>query len=107
MIIRKQFHTEDEKTRIIEEMEDLFLIQVLYLIKGNFLVFSDSKPAPTLEDQINLITKEQAEKISILQEENSKLLLANAKKEIEINNVNKNLANVTLEIAKIKIEGAV
>lgn len=46
--------------------------------------------------------KELQNKISILQEQNANLLLDNAKKEIEINGLNKNLANVTLEIAKIK-----
>lgn len=52
------------------------------------------------KEQISL--EEQAKKISILQEQNANLLLDNAKKEIEINGLNKNLANVTLEIAKIK-----
>lgn len=50
---------------------------------------------PTWEEQVD-------NKISILQEQNANLLLDNAKKEIEINGLNKNLANVTLEIAKIK-----
>jgi hypothetical protein len=52
-------------------------------------------------ENMNLI-KEQADKISILNEQSSKLLLDNAKKEVEINTLNKNLSSMTLEVAKIK-----
>lgn len=54
------------------------------------------------QEKEQIALEEQAKKISILQEQNANLLLDNAKKEIEINGLNKNLANVTLEIAKIK-----
>lgn len=52
-------------------------------------------------DNMNLI-KEQTDKIDILNEQSSKLLLEKAKNEIQINALNKNLANVTLELAKVK-----
>lgn len=48
------------------------------------------------------VLDEYSKKINLLNTQNANLLLANAKKEIEINTLNKNLANVTLEVAKIK-----
>lgn len=48
-------------------------------------------------------TKEQSNKIDILNAQNANLLLASAKKEVEISALNKDLANITLEIAKMKV----
>lgn len=51
-----------------------------------------------LEEQ----NKESKDKISILEAENSKLLLDSAIKKNEIDTLDKNTANLTLEIAKMK-----
>lgn len=48
-------------------------------------------------------TKEQSNKIDILNAQNANLLLVSAKKEVEISALNKDLANITLEIAKMKV----
>lgn len=53
-----------------------------------------------IKEQVHL--EEQAKKIDILNAQNANLLLDNAKKEIEISTLNTNLANITLEVAKIK-----
>ncbi len=101
MYVEFEFKTSEEMKNIIEENKGMYLISIKYLLDNkNVICFST---VPTIEQHII----EQSNRISILEEENSKLLLDNAKKEIEINNTNKNIANVTLEIAKIKIEGAV
>lgn len=53
--------------------------------------------------EIDYLIVEQSKKIDILNAQNANLLLDNAKKEIEISTLNKNLANVTLEVAKMKV----
>ena len=99
MYIEFEFKTSEEMQSIIDSNTDKYLISIKYLLGNkNIICFST---VPTMEQQLT----EQAEKIAILEEQNSKLLLDNAKKEIEINNTNKNIANVTLEVAKLKIEG--
>lgn len=39
-----QFQSEDEKDSILAENKDLYLIEVMYITEGNFLVFSDTLP---------------------------------------------------------------
>lgn len=69
-------------------------------IAEEYLIIKKSEEDNEIKEQINL--EEQSKKIDILNSQNANLLLDNAKKEIEINYVNKKLANVTLEIAKMK-----
>ncbi|MGX4600236.1 hypothetical protein [Faecalimicrobium sp. JNUCC 81] len=57
---------------------------------------------PIYEDIPKSQTEILEDKISILNEQNSKLLLDKAKNEIQINTLNKNLANITLEVDKMK-----
>lgn len=69
-------------------------------VAKEYIRMQDEKKDVIKENQITL--EDQAKKIDILNAQNANLLLDNAKKEIEINTLNTNLANVTLEVAKIK-----
>ncbi|MGL4731247.1 MAG: hypothetical protein ACRCW0_06655 [Clostridium sp.] len=62
------------------------------------LVEKQSKKITILESK----NKESNKKIDTLNSQNANLLFDNAKKEIEIKNLNKNLANTILEIASMK-----
>lgn len=70
-------------------------------LKTKELEFS-YEPLPEIPQESNEIDIIK-DKIDILNAQNANLLLDNAKKEIEINTLNKNLANVTLEVAKMKV----
>lgn len=59
-------------------------------------------PLPEIPQEPNEIDVIK-DKIDILNAQNANLLLANAKKEVEINTLNNNLANITLEVAKMKV----
>lgn len=63
------------------------------------LVEKQSKEITILESK----NKESNKKIDTLNSQNANLLFDNAKKEIEIKNLNKNLANTILEVAKMKV----
>ncbi|MBO3443421.1 hypothetical protein [Clostridium sp. CCUG 7971] len=70
---------------------------------GKFVASVDAETKdPIYEDIPKNETQILRDEISILNEQNSKLLLDKAKNEIQINTLNKNLANVTLEVAKMK-----
>ena len=63
MIKKINYYSEDERNSILEENKDMYLIEHA----EKYLIFSDSPP-------IEVLQKEQGEKISILQAENSALL---------------------------------
>lgn len=75
MLYNIYFDNENEIEKIIDDNSDLYLIKITYDKNGNYLTFSENKNKyiPTLEEQLNEITKEQGEKISILESENEKL----------------------------------
>lgn len=75
MLYNIYFDNENEIEKIIDDNSDLYLIKITYDKNGNYLTFSENKNEyiPTLEEQLNEITKEQGNKISILEEENEKL----------------------------------
>lgn len=83
-MLKIQFRTEKEKYELIENNKDKFLISVMYLFDGNFLLFSDKKPSPTIEDQYNELLNEQGNKISILEAENEKLKVEQEQQNEEI-----------------------
>lgn len=56
-------------------------------------------PKVSVEDLI----KAQDNQIDSLKNQNATLLLDNAKKDIEIDKLKQNIANITLEVAKIKV----
>lgn len=102
---------------VVDEYEIVSEIQFGHLIKSSYKMPIDytlEQVAQAYVDNLNIggegsmpldnmnLIKEQADKIDILNEQSSKLLLEKAKNEIQINNLNKNLANVTLELAKVK-----
>lgn len=92
MIIKIAFKDESEKKQIINDNKDKYLLEVEYLLNVNFLIFSDT---PTIE----ILIQEQANKISILEAENAELLLDSAMKDLKINTIENDLADLTLEIA--------
>lgn len=75
MLYNIYFDTENEIEKIIDDNSDLYLIKITYDKNGNYLTFSENKNEyiPTLEEQLNEITKEQGNKISILEAENETL----------------------------------
>ena len=83
-MLKIQFRTEKEKYELIENNKDKFLISVMYLFDGNFLLFSDKKPSTTIEDQYNELLNEQGNKISILEAENEKLKVEQEQQNEEI-----------------------
>ena len=72
-----EFKTEEEKNKIIDDYKDKYLLEVKYLIDGNFVIFSD---VPTIE----ILQQEQGNKISILQEENKNLKIEQEQQNEEI-----------------------
>ena len=75
MLYNIYFDNENEIEKIIDDNSDLYLIKITYDKNGNYLTFSENKNEyiPTLEEQLNEITKEQGDKISILEAENETL----------------------------------
>lgn len=75
MLYNIYFDNENEIEKIIDDNSDLYLIKITYDKNGNYLTFSENKNEyiPTLEEQLNEITKEQGNKISILEAENETL----------------------------------
>ena len=66
MITKIEFKNEAEKINIINSNKDKYLIEEMYLIEGNFLVFSDFPNNGTLLAQHN-------NKILALEKENESL----------------------------------
>lgn len=96
MEYRYKFNSEEEKEKIIRENSELHIIGYEILLdEGDFIVFSDvpgELPEPT---EIQLLEN----KISILEAENADLLLDSASKDIKIQTIESDLADLTLEIA--------
>ena len=55
MLLTVEFNNEQEKEEIINKNLDKYLIEVKYLLDGNFLVFSNK---PTLENKISILEAE-------------------------------------------------
>ena len=66
MIKKINYYSEDERNSILEENKDMYLIEHAELYNEKYLIFSDSPP-------IEVLQKEQGEKISILEAENESL----------------------------------
>lgn len=92
--------TEIQFGKTIATNNKIDLNKSLQEIADEYLIIKGNEDEAKAKDQITL--ENQAKKIDILNAQNANLLLDNAKKEIEINTLNTNLANVTLEVAKIK-----
>ena len=86
MLYNIYFDNENEIEKIIDDNSDLYLIKITYDKNGNYLTFSENKNEyiPTLEEQLNEITKEQGNKISILEAENEKLKVEQEQQNEEI-----------------------
>ena len=66
MIKKINYYSEEEKNIILEENKDMYLIEHAKLYNEKYLIFSDLPP-------IEVLQKEQGEKISILEAENKTL----------------------------------
>lgn len=86
MLYNIYFDNENEIEKIIDDNSNLYLIKITYDKNGNYLTFSENKNEyiPTLEEQLNEITKEQGNKISILEAENENLKLEQEQQNEEI-----------------------
>lgn len=106
---------DDEVFLVIDEYGNVNQIEIVRIIKSvygfdanltaeetaqAYLDLKSKEEETIIKDQITL--EDQSKKIDILNAQNANLLLDNAKKEIEISTLNTNLANITLEVAKIK-----
>lgn len=100
------YKNDKELNIIMEDNKHLYLIEDVCLKKEKYVVFTDIKPeiisGDAIYTHVELLVEEQSNKISILESENLKLLLDSAIKTNEIDTLNKNTANLTLEIAKMK-----
>ena len=96
MIKKINYYSEDERNSILEENKDMYLIEHAKLYNEKYLIFSDSPP-------IEVLQKEQGEKISILEAENADLLLDSAIKDSKISTLENDLADLTLEIAMMEV----
>lgn len=77
MIKKINYYSEEEKNIILEENKDMYLIEHAKLYNEKYLIFSDSPP-------IEVLQKEQGEKISILEAENEKLKVEQEQQNEEI-----------------------
>lgn len=96
MIKKINYYSEEEKNIILEENKDMYLIEHAKLYNEKYLIFSDSPP-------IEVLQKEQGEKISILEAKNADLLLDSAIKDSKISTLENDLADLTLEIAMMEV----
>lgn len=87
------FKTEEEKEKLIKDNSNLTLIKIVYHLGKSFLVFTDEEVVYDLTENEIL-----SNKISILEEENADLLLDSAMKDIKLKSIEKDLADLTLEV---------
>ncbi|WP_270943218.1 hypothetical protein [Romboutsia lituseburensis] len=110
-----QIRENDEVFLVMDEYGNINQIEIVRIIKSVYGFDSNLTAEETAQAYLDLKAKEeenlikeqitledQSKKIDILNAQSANLLLDNAKKEIEISTLNTNLANVTLEVAKIK-----
>ena len=77
MVKKINYYSEEDKNIILEENKDMYLIEHAKLYNEKYLIFSDSPP-------IEVLQKEQGEKISILEAENEKLKVEQEQQNEEI-----------------------
>lgn len=61
MIFKKQYITVDEKEQILKNHRHLVLIEEQNITEGNFLIFSDEPPLPSIEQQVNEFKRKMEE----------------------------------------------
>ncbi|MBO3444004.1 hypothetical protein [Clostridium sp. CCUG 7971] len=87
---------------IVERIESVLTLKNNYNIDSSLTSNEVAKEYLKIKRGEEENRKSYTDKISILSEQNAKLLLDSAIKTNEINALNKNAANLTLEIAKMK-----
>lgn len=66
MIVKKEYHTIEERNSIVNEFSHLFLIEEQNITEGNFLIFSDS---PNMENSKVIYTNVPEEEFNQLKED--------------------------------------
>lgn len=84
------YNTKEEKEIILLDNKHLHFIEDADLLNERYLIFSDKKYVTA--------TKELEYKISILEAENADLLLDSAIKDMKLKSIEKDLADLTLEV---------
>ena len=92
------FTNEEEKENILNSNKHLTHIETSYLLGESYLVFTD-------EEVIYKLTENEilGNKISILEAENAGLLIDSAMKDLKIETLENDLADLTLEIAMMEV----
>lgn len=94
MEYKLKFSDENEKEKLLKENSNLTLVKIAYLLGESFLVFTDEEIIYDLTE-----TEILGNKISILEAENAELLLDSAMKDLKLQTIENDLADLTLEIA--------
>ena len=94
MEISFEFSNMEDLATIQHENTDRYLKSVHWGSGKNIVVFSDTIPEPPLEELVN----KNKNKISILEAENADLLLDSAIKDMKLKSIEKDLADLTLEV---------
>ncbi len=90
MLKKVVYTNEEEKENAFLLNKDLYCIEQADLINGSYLLFSDKKYIS--------ISDEYENKIYILEAENADLLLDSAIKDMKLKSIEKDLADLTLEV---------
>lgn len=93
MEIKINFKNKEERERIISENSNLYIKKEGYELTEKYIIFTDIKPniEPTWEEKVD-------NKIAILEAENADLLLDSAIKDMKLKSIEKDLADLTLEV---------
>ena len=96
MEIKINFKNKEDREKIISENSNLYIKKEGYELNEKYIMFTEIKPTtePTWEEQVENI-------LSILESENADLLLDNAMKDLRLETLENDLADLTLEIAMI------
>ena len=93
------FKTEEEKEQIIKDNINLTLIKIALHLGESYLVFTDEEVIYDLTENEIL-----GNRISILEAENADLLIDSAMKDLKIETLENDLADLTLEIAMMGVK---
>lgn len=91
--MRFYFTTEEEKNHIVNNNSDKEIIALHYDINFGYIDFSSETEMQVLQN-----------KISILEAENADLLIDSAMKDLKIETLENDLADLTLEIAMMGVK---
>ncbi|WP_144869664.1 hypothetical protein [Paenibacillus sp. FSL M8-0142] len=96
MRVKKQYNSLEERSLIIEEHANLFLVEEQNITEGNFLVFADEYPEfqdpdPTLSEQVTELNQTVGN-----------LILESANDKATIASLEDTVGSLLLEVASLK-----